>query len=393
MQKFIALLLGVLLGMMPPLLLAQQNQKLQKSDSEIEVVKKRVSELEKQLQSVENVEKLELQAKLAEANAKLAEANTKLINAEFGKFEKELKDSNDDWLKGWSSWFLGVIGVFVAIFIGVGAVFWFWLRSTTNQLIADTVEKNLDGFKEAVEAQDVIKNELRELEKAYGASILLENVNHFLGEEYLHTKQIKALREETLLQLFDDEGYYPELRYKAAEVLAARKSPQLAPSLLKFLDSVVDSDSDIEIEHHLHNYVNFLGHIHTRDTYQGLRKLLNRLLTENPKCKNLFLTETVYSLAWISIKLNIGDSVPILRMAIPYLQIRQQEPQAIKNLARYFDIFNEPAGIKEILINHVASESSSMEEVKERCLELLQKHDPEFVAEPRAGEPKENSNA
>ena len=87
-----------------------------------------------------------------------------------------------------------------------------------------------------MEAQDVIKNQLRELEKAYGASILLENVNHFLGDEYLHTKQIKALREETLLQLFDDEGYYPELRYKAAEVLAARKSPRLVSPLLKFLE-------------------------------------------------------------------------------------------------------------------------------------------------------------
>ena len=39
--------------------------------------KKRVSKLEKQLQTVENVEKLDLQAQLAEANAKL-------IDTEFG---------------------------------------------------------------------------------------------------------------------------------------------------------------------------------------------------------------------------------------------------------------------------------------------------------------------
>ena len=65
---------------------------------------------------------MDLQAKLAEANAKLADT-------EFGKFKRELKDSNDEWLRGWSSWFLGVIGVFVAIFIGVGAVFWSWLKS------------------------------------------------------------------------------------------------------------------------------------------------------------------------------------------------------------------------------------------------------------------------
>ena len=300
MRKFIAcLLLGVLLGVIAPLLPAQQNQNAQKSDPEIEALKKRISELEKQLQTVENVEKLDLQAKLAEANAKLA-------NVDFEKFERKLRDSNDQWLQGWGAGFVGVIGFFVVVLGGVGAIFWFWLRSTANQLIADEVEKNLNGFKEAVSEQDLIKNQLRGLEKAYGASILLENVHHFLGEKHLHPEGVKALRDETLLQLFADEKYYPELRYKAAEVLAARKSPQLVSSLLKFLNSVVDSESDIdsETEFHLRSYVTFFSHIHTQDTYQGLRELLNRLLTENPKCKDLFLTETVYSLAWVSIKLN-----------------------------------------------------------------------------------------
>ena len=49
MQKFIAcLLLVALLGMISPLLSAQQNQSSQQSDPEIEALKKRVSELEKQ---------------------------------------------------------------------------------------------------------------------------------------------------------------------------------------------------------------------------------------------------------------------------------------------------------------------------------------------------------
>ena len=329
MQKGITcLLLVALLGMIHSLVFAQQNQSAQKLEQKIEVLERRVSGLEKQLQTVENVEKLDLQAKLAEANAKLA-------NAEFGKFERGLRDFNNEWLRAWSTWFLVIIGVFVTIFIGVGAVFWFWLRSTADRLIADEVDKNLNGFKAAVSEQDLIKNQLRGLEKAYGASIL-ENVHHFLGEEYLHTKQIKALREETLLQLFDDQGYHPELRYKAAEVLAARKSPQLVPSLLKFLNSVVDSESDIdsETEFHLRRYAIFCAHIHTQNTYQGLRELLNRLLTEDPKHKDLLLTEIVYSLAWVSIKSNIGDSVPILKMAIPHLKVRRQNYQALQNLAR-----------------------------------------------------------
>ena len=196
MRKFITLLFGVLLGMMPPLLPAQQNQNPQQSDTEVESLEKRVSELEKQLQAAENVEKIDLQAKLADAN-------TKLINAEFGKFERGLKDSNDEWLKGWSSWFLGIflaiIAIFVALFLGVSRVFWFWLRSKADGLLADTVEKSLDGFKEAVDAQDVIKNELRILKKERAASALEDFMYLPLDEEEYHPERIKILPEEDLL--------------------------------------------------------------------------------------------------------------------------------------------------------------------------------------------------
>ena len=107
MQKFITyLLLVALLGIISPLLPAQQNQSAQKLEQKIEALEKQLLEMQKQLQAVENVEKMALQAKLAEAN-------TKLANAEFGKFKRELKDSNDEWLKRWSSWFVGVIGFFV----------------------------------------------------------------------------------------------------------------------------------------------------------------------------------------------------------------------------------------------------------------------------------------
>lgn len=328
MRKFIAcLLLGALLGMIPLLSPAQQNQNSKKLDSEIEVLKKRVSELEKQLQTVENVEKIELQAKLAEANAKLADVD-------FEKFERKLRDSNDQWLQGWGAGFVGVIGFFVVVIGGVGAVFWFWLRSTANKLIEAEVEKNLNGFKEAVESQYLIKNQLRELEKEYATSILRDYASFRLDEEDFHPEQIKVFRDETLLELFADKRHDTVFRYRMAEILAARKSLQLVSPALELLNSVVDSDIDYEEELYLPGYVTLFTKIYTLKAYQGLREFLNRLLTENPKHKDLFLTETVFSLAWISIKLNIKDSVPILRMAIPYLQIRQQEHQAIKNLAR-----------------------------------------------------------
>ena len=385
MRKFIAcLLLGALLGMIPPLLFAQQDQNAQKSDPEIETLKKRVSELEKQLQTVENVEKLDLQAKLAEANAKLA-------NAEFGKFERGLKDSNDERMRNWVILFLAIVST-------AGVAFWFVVKS----LIVDRVEKNLNGFKEALKESGILKNQLEELEEAVVVSMLESTFEPDLGSELGFPEEnkvrreeaLKELREEPLLKIFANEEYHIAIRHRAAEVLAKKSPPLVAPAL-QLLNSTLDSDVDIDSEasHRLRSYLGVLAYVHTQETYQGLTDFLIRLLTENPRHKDLFLTWTVFSLAWVSIKLNIGDSVPILKMAIPHLQVGSQDHQALQNLARQFDIFNDPAGIKEILVNHVTSERSSMEDVEDKCLELLQKHDPEFVNEWQARETTDNSNA
>ena len=138
--------------MILPLLFAQQNQNAQRPDPEIAALKKRISELESKLQTVENVEKMELAAKLTDANAKLR-------NAEFGKFERELRDANDEWLRTWSLWFAGIIGFLVLI---VGGAFWYWLRSRADQLITNSVEKGLTGFETAVKQGNTLKNELKE---------------------------------------------------------------------------------------------------------------------------------------------------------------------------------------------------------------------------------------
>ena len=127
-----------------------------------------------------------------------------------------------------------------------------------------------------------------------------------------------------------------QLRHKAAEVLADSKSPPLVSPLLELLNSAIDPDSDIttEIEQNrLRNFVAFLVKIETPETYEGLTKFLNRLLTENPKHKDLFLTWTVFSLAYVSIELNKRESVSILKRTIPFLDVRLDEDQALKNLA------------------------------------------------------------
>ena len=74
-------------------------------------------------------------------------------------------------------------------------------------------------------------------------------------------------------------------------------------------------------ENKVKGFVNLLANIHTEDTHEGLTKFLTRLLTENPKHKELFVTETAFSLAMVSLKLNLGNSVSMLKLAIPQLDI------------------------------------------------------------------------
>ena len=362
-QEFIIyLLLGLLLSIVVSSSFGQQNQNTQ--EQEIEILKNRVSELEGKLQTVENVEKMELAAKLAEAEAKLTEANAKLMKADFGKFERELRDSNNKWLWGWTGFFVGVVAI-------IGIAFWFSVRS----LIADRVEKNLNGFKKAVAQLEEIKNQLKVLQKEQAVSVL-ERLHHFdLIYDSPYHKQTEVLSEDALLDVFSDETRHLELRYKAAVVLADKKFVGLASLLLECLNSVVNSER-MEVKSNARDLVNLLGQIKTPETYQGLKKFLNRLLTENLKNKDWFLTYTAFALADISFELEIEDSISILKKVLPDLKDTHQEAKALTRLAIYFDMFNESEAIKEILIRHVTSKMRGLET---RCLKFLENHDPDFV--------------
>ena len=385
MKSFIGcLLFAALCGIIFSLSHAQLSQNTQKPNSEIETLKNRILVLENKLQTVENVEKMDLAAKLADANSKL-------LNAEFGKLERELRDSNDEWLQAWGIGFLTILGIFVAILIGISAVFWYWLRSRTDQLITDSVKERLDGFRDAVEQVNILQDQIGILEKEHAASVLESSVHIPDSEGRLYSETINALPDGGLLDLIADKTRGLDFRYKAAEVLFVRKNPKLVSPVLELLNSVVDSevnwdDSD-DLEWRSRRLINFLGQLHTQETYEGLTKFINRLLTEDSKYKDLFLTWTVFSLTYVSGTLNRRESTSILRRTIPYLDVRSDEDQALKNLARLFEIFNEPAGIKEILIHH---SSEKIPGVETRCLELLQKHDPEFVREWQAK--KETAN-
>jgi len=84
-------------------------------------------------------------------------------DAKLEKFGRELERSNSEWLRGWSSWFIGVLGLFLAVILGVGGSFWYWLRHTASQLMEDKIEKNLNGFKEAIRKMEAVEGRISEL--------------------------------------------------------------------------------------------------------------------------------------------------------------------------------------------------------------------------------------
>ena len=180
--NIVYLLLIALLGITVSASIAQQNQNVPKTDTEVEAVKKRVSELEGKLQTVENVEKMELAAKLAEANAKL-------INTDIDKVKGELRESNNDWLRAWNNWFLGIVSVIAVI---IGGALWLVLKT----LIEKGIEKKLNGFQEAVKQVDILKDQLRVLRKEQTASIIEATFQPDLGSELGLPEENKSRREE-----------------------------------------------------------------------------------------------------------------------------------------------------------------------------------------------------
>lgn len=246
-------------------------------------------------------------------------------------------------------------------------------------MIANGIEKRLDGFKEAAAQQEIIKNQLKVLQKEHAVSVLGHFRYYHPDHEPEHREQTELLPEEAILQVLSDKTRDLQLRYKAAEVLADRKSARLVSPALELLNSLID-DSDIPygMEGWVRDVVHFVGQRSTEEAYQGLKKFFNRLLNDDTGLKGMLLTQTAVSLARAGIELNKRDSLSILRRSIPDLDISSQEVHAVSKLVEYFDKFDELEGIKEILTNSLTDQ---MPEVEVRCLELLQKHDSDFVRE------------
>ena len=380
------LILGVFFGIISPQGAAEQKQTPQQLGQEIEILKTQISEIKSQLQTVENIDKMELLKNYADVQLKLADSNAKLANVDIANLRRDLKDYNDEWLGKWGDRFvtltLGIIGIAVTLLLGVGGVSLHWLKTKTHKLVSDKVDKSLNGFKKTTGQVDMLKNQLQMLEKEHVAFVLNDFAHHLLQNENRHPESIKALREEALLVVLGDDRASVMLRCKTAVVLATRKSSRLLSPLLGFLNGVVDTDVEIgyETEQSLRSCVSILANIHTNETYQGLSGFLNRLLAGNLRLREVFLTWTVFALADVGVQLNMTNSAKMLKGAITHLNLRGEREGPIV-LATLFDKANAPENLREILIIHGESLAP---DVVDKYLKLLQKHDPEFVEKWRA---------
>ena len=105
--------------------------------------------------------------------------------------------------------------------------------------------------------------------------------------------------------------------------------------------------------------------------------------------KDLFIAWTAHSLASVSVALNKKDSISMLIKSIPDWDFVSEEPETIEETVNNFNLLNAPEGIKEIL-NKFGTTNS---DIKEVCLNLLEKYDANFVKEQREEETTANTES
>ena len=243
---------------------------------------------------------------------------------------------------------------------------------------------------------DPLKNQIRVIKKENAILVLRSgHVNYTPDPTRSYPQKINVLPEETLLEVFCDETCELIIRSYAAKVLTHRQFTRLLSPLLKLLnsllDSVVDKEWDLTTQSCMTELINCLEYIPVRETYEGLTKFLNRLLsTKDSGERNSLLTGTVSSLANVILKLDKRDSVPELRKAIPYLQEYGGGFYWEDILAGHFDRIKDPEAIKEFLI-HVTDRQYVDLALEKRLLNLLEKHEPKFVKEWQAQKVETNT--
>ncbi len=235
----------------------------------------------------------------------------------------------------------------------------------------------------------LMKERLKEREKQHTIFVLEFFKDEETVYEYRQPPHIEALSEQALLEVFCDETSSPIVKYRAAMILlTVKKCTKFVPICMEFLNFIINAELDIEDFEtwmDLNNFPDLFLDLALIRAYPEVKDFVNYLLTENPRHKKLFFNLAIMSLASLSVKLNRRDAIPILKSNMSHFG-HFPKPLLIE-MAEYFDKFKEVAGIQGILTNGLADK---MPDVETRCLELLQKHDPEFVKEWQAQ--KETAN-
>ena len=218
----------------------------------------------------------------------------------------------------------------------------------------------------------------RSLRKKQVASVL-ENFTRgeFYLEEIFHRKA-KTLPEQALLDVFTDGTSTLKLKYRAASILINKQSARFVPIILEFVNTIVDADlyiqEDSETAEYITKFQYLIGRLTTPEAYEGIKKFLNRLLTENLKYHDIFIDGAIIALTNISCTLKRKDEIPLMKSALSHFIYPPNE--GLISVAENFGVMNEPSLLKYILTEHLTSEMPDVEEV---CLELLEELDPEFV--------------
>ena len=252
------------------------------------------------------------------------------------------------------------------------------------------VEKSLNGFKDGLKQVNKLKDELGILGKAYAVSVLGNFINKSMKEQSYYRKHVDPLSPETLNDIFYDKKYSAPIRQVAASIMIERKIPQFVSSYFESINSAVDTDID-DMEHNVLKFcIHYFRFSHTDESYQELKKFLERLLTDKLKHRDFYLTSTVFVIADISIKMNTDDLVQIMLRALPFLDEKQISVGNMQILVEYFKKFQQPQGIKEILKFNLEEKIIWLES---KCLEILQEHDPEFVRNWKTDKEKANTES
>lgn len=207
-------------------------------------------------------------------------------------------------------------------------------------------------------------------EKEYEDS-LLEDV---IRRSPLQTLEAFGMDKEVIFEILGFGGRTGTLVTQGGNTESSERNKfaQLAPHASAYLYSIADLKIDVEDNYYMASYllglVKFIGRIHTLEAYQGLAMLLNRLLTENLNLKHFLLTQTVLSLAEVSVGLDRKEAVPMLTSAVSHLQNSEHE---LSLLAEYFDRLDAPEGIEEILTHHAGG--GKMPELEAQCLALIRR--------------------